>query len=105
MFRLISDAKHSFDMSLQICLDIAKSNDEEAKEYFENLLNFIVESYLVLGKKENYKDADLETLVKVYELSKYIKKNFIERVLIHYAQAVGTTEICDVVNFPLCFFR
>ena len=85
MKRIISDAQFSFKMVLEICLSMAKNENSEAHSYFNKFLNFVIESYLILGNSENYRDADLETTVKVYELNTYIKNSFIEKLLISYA--------------------
>lgn len=98
MKRIISDAQFSFKMVLEICLSMAKNENAEAHSYFNKFLDFIIESYLILGNSENYKEADLETMVKVYELNTYIKNSFIEKLLISYAQALGTKEIIRMIN-------
>ena len=96
--RVISDAQYSFEMVLQICLDMVKQNEVGANELFEKFLNFVVESYLNLRKKDAYDTGDIEVLVKLSELSKFIKNSFIEKLLIHYAQVVGTAEIVDIIE-------
>lgn len=98
MKRTISDAQFSFKMILEICLQMAKNEDDDAPVYFNKFLNFILESYLNLGNSDKYKEANLETMVKVYELNTYIKDSFIEKILISYAQALGTKEIIRMIN-------
>lgn len=98
MKRTISDAQFSFKMILEICLQMAKNEDDDAPVYFNKFLNFILESYLNLGNSDKYKEANLETMVKVYELNTYIKNSFIEKILISYAQALGTKEIIRMIN-------
>lgn len=83
-------------MVLDICLEIANQDEQEAKKYFEKCLNSIIQDYLKLGDKEIYKNYSLEDRVKIHILASYIKSSFIEMLLIHYAQRVGTTEICEV---------
>lgn len=83
-------------MALDICLELSKQSETEAREYFEKCLNSIVNHYLKLGDKEWYKNFNLEDRVKIHVLASYIKTSFIERLLIHYAQRVGTNEICRV---------
>lgn len=94
--KYISDAQFSFQMVLSICMEMADQDEEEAKNYFEKCLNSIVGDYLKLGDREKYKNFSLEDRVKIHVLAGYIKTSFIERLLIHYAQRVGTNEICYV---------
>lgn len=93
---LISDALFSFQMALEVCLEMAEQDEENAKRYFEKCLDSIIEEYLKFGDPEYYKNFNLENRVKIHILANYVKSSFIERILIHYAQKVGTKEICDV---------
>ena len=97
MTRLISEAQFSFKMVLEICMDLAKHEEIETKQFFENFLKFIIGQYLSLrGKLERAGGKDLSSLVKITELSEYIKDSFIETLLIYYAQVAGTKEIVKV---------
>jgi hypothetical protein len=98
MKRIISDAQFSFQMVLEICLSMAKNENMESHRYFNKFINFIIESYLILGNVDQYNDANLETIVKVYELNTYIKISFVEKLLIYYAQALGTNEIMKMIS-------
>ena len=97
--RLVSDAQFCFKMVLGICLDMAKQNEVGYKELFETFLNFVIESYLNLRKKDVYDTTNIEVLVKISELSRYVKDCFIEKLMIHYAQEVGTAEIVEIIDY------
>jgi hypothetical protein len=47
-------------------------------------------------KKENYEEASMTTLAKVFVLVTYIRENFIERVMINFAKAIGPKEFSSV---------
>jgi len=48
---------------------MTKNDTEGVRLYFEKFLNFVIENYFLLGTQDYYTEANLESQVKVYELS------------------------------------
>lgn len=67
--RHISDAQFSFKTVVEILEQMTKNDTEGVRLYFEKFLNFVIENYFLLGTQDYYTEANLESQVKVYELS------------------------------------
>jgi len=81
--KFISDATYGFERALDLCMETYKENKAEGKESLKRLSRFIIQGYLILGKGVNYSQRlELEEIIKVRELRRYIQENFIQEVLL-----------------------
>ena len=93
---IVSEALFSFNLILEICLNLAKYDKEEATAYFKKLLIFIVDCYLSLTNSDIDKVQNLEEKVKVSELRSFINSVIIERIFINFVQVSGSNEVTKV---------
>lgn len=75
-----------------------RNDTEGVRLYFEKFLTFIIENYFFLASQEYYTEANLESQVKVYELSCFIKNAFVEKVFVSFVKALGSNEIIRLIQ-------
>ena len=93
---IISEALFSFNLILEICLNLAKYDKEEAKGYFQEMLIYIVDCYLRLYNSELDEDPSIQERVKVSELRRFINSALIQQIFIHFVQVSGSNEVIRV---------
>ena len=99
-YKHLSDAAFGFQQALDLCIDYLKDNRASGKIAMKRFAKFIIQGYLIMGKRKNYsKSEELteEGVAKIYNLRKYIKENFIEEVIFFIAKYM-TLELQDFVR-------
>lgn len=87
-YKHLSDAAFGFQQALDLCIDYLKENRASGKIAMKRFSKFIIQGYLIMGKRKNYSNENLneESIAKIYNLRKYIKENFIEEVIFFIAK-------------------
>lgn len=81
---------------VHICVELSKINSTKAKSLLVSLLDLLIESFAVLRIEKLHKEKQRDLAQRVCDLTDYIRSNFIELILMNYAQITNLRELRTV---------
>ena len=96
----ISEAEYAFQKILELCVKAFKEKKEEGDFLFKKVIKFVIGGYhIIANPRHNIKVLSLEKKIRIMELRKYIKENFIKDLI--YNLSVYMVKEIPFVSFRI----